>query len=94
LIARGLLRKAKIFLFDESTAFLDSSTESAILKHIHQTTKDATKIVIAHRLDTIRNADLILVCNKGEFVEQGTHDELMMKKGLYHSLIEAKESLK
>jgi len=87
MIARGLLRKAKIFLFDESTSALDAKTEFDIMKNIQETTPNCTKIIIAHRLNTIKNSDLILVCNKGEIVESGKHDELIKKRGLYYSLI-------
>lgn len=87
MIARGLLRKAKIFVFDESTSALDVQTEYDIFKNIKETTVGCTKLIIAHRLSTIRNSDLILVCDHGEIVESGTHDSLMAHQGLYYSLI-------
>lgn len=87
MMARGLLRKAKIFLFDESTSALDAKTEFDILKSIQETTQNSTKIIIAHRLNTIKNADVIFVCNKGEIVETGTHEQLMKNQGLYYDLI-------
>lgn len=88
IIARGLLRKARIFLFDESTSALDAKTENDILETISDITKGYTKFVIAHRLKTVRDADLILVFDKGRIVEKGTHDTLLPKNGLYSSLME------
>lgn len=87
MIARGLLRNAKFFLFDESTSALDMQTEYDVYKNIEETTKGATKLIIAHRLSTIKNVDLILVCDKGEIVEHGTNAELIVKRGLYYSLL-------
>ena len=87
-IARGLLRKAKIFLFDESTSALDAQTEQDVLSGIHELTQGCTKFIIAQRLNTIKHADLILVCDKGKIVEKGTHSHLLAKSGLYASLID------
>lgn len=87
MIARGLLRKAKIFVFDEPTSALDARTEFDVLANIRETTKGCTKIIIAHRLNTIKYADLILVCDEGEIVEQGTHEQLMEKRGLYFEMM-------
>ncbi len=87
IIARGLLRNAKIFLFDESTSALDVKTESDVIKNIQETTKNCTKIIIAHRLSTVKHVDMILVCDDGEIVEIGTHDQLMKKRGLYFSMV-------
>jgi ATP-binding cassette subfamily B protein len=86
MIARGLLRQAKIFVFDESTSALDVETESNILKSIKELTPNCTKIIIAHRLKTVEKADLILVCDKGSIVEQGNHEQLMHQNGLYAKL--------
>jgi ATP-binding cassette subfamily B protein len=87
MIARGLLRHARIFVFDESTSALDLKTESDILEGIYESTKGFTKLIIAHRLYTIQNADLILVCKDGDIVEHGTHVELKGRKGEYASLL-------
>ena len=86
MIARGLLRKAKIFIFDEPTSALDLQTEADVLESIDHVTKGYTKIIVAHRLKTVEKADLILVCSKGEIVEKGTHEELTNKNGLYAKL--------
>lgn len=86
MIARGLLRKAKIFIFDESTSALDVRTEADVLQQIQEKTSGCTKIIIAHRLRTIQNADLILVCENGSIAEKGSHQELMEKNGLYAKL--------
>ncbi|WP_342262210.1 ABC transporter ATP-binding protein [Alphaproteobacteria bacterium endosymbiont of Tiliacea citrago] len=87
-IARGLLRQAKIFLFDESTSALDAKTEYEILTSISDITKGCTKFIIAHRLKTVKNADLILVFDKGRLVQQGSHAELIQEKGLYSELMD------
>jgi|GEM_PF-2778240 len=87
IIARGLLRNAKIFLFDESTSALDARTEFSVMQNITDTTKNCTKIIIAHKLSMLQYVDLILVCNEGDIVEYGTHKELIEKKGLYYSLM-------
>lgn len=87
-IARGLLRQAKIFLFDESTSALDAKTEDEILSSISEITKGCTKFIIAHRLRTVRHADLILVFDKGKLVQKGTHDDLVAKEGLYATLMD------
>jgi subfamily B ATP-binding cassette protein HlyB/CyaB len=85
-IARVLYSKPKIIVFDEATSSLDTESEQAIQKNLSTILKDKTAIIIAHRLSTVRNADLIIVIDNGELVEQGTHEELMEKKGLYHYL--------
>jgi len=85
-IARALLKKsAKIFLFDEPTSALDSESESKV-EEAMKSIQGKTRIVIAHRLATVKHADLILVLDKGQVVEQGTHSELLSKNGLYASL--------
>ncbi len=85
-IARALLKNAPIVLLDEATASLDPESESYIQEAISHLIKDKTVIVIAHRLRTIAKADKIIVLNKGEVVEEGTHEELMKTNGLYHRL--------
>jgi ATP-binding cassette subfamily B protein len=69
---------------DEATSFLDSESEMAIQKNLNEILKDKTAIIIAHRLSTVRDVDEILVLDKGEIVERGTHEELIEEKGLYH----------
>ena len=85
-IARVLYSKPKIIIFDEATSSLDTESEQAIQKNLNAILKDKTAIIIAHRLSTVRNADHIIVIDNGEIVEQGRHEELMEKNGLYHYL--------
>ncbi len=85
-IARVLYSEPKIIIFDEATSLLDVESEQAIQKNMNKILSDKTSIIIAHRLSTVRNADNIIVIDKGEIVEEGTHDELVARKGLYHYL--------
>lgn len=82
-IARALLRKPDILIMDEATSNLDTITEESIKKTIEGLSENMTCIIIAHRLNTIRNCDYIYVMDKGRIAEQGTHDELIQKKGIY-----------
>jgi ATP-binding cassette subfamily B multidrug efflux pump len=85
-IARAFLADPAILILDEATSSVDTRLELMLQTAMKNIMKGRTSFVIAHRLSTIRNADLILVMNNGAIVEQGTHDELMMKKGFYESL--------
>jgi HlyB family type I secretion system ABC transporter len=85
-IARALLGEPRLILFDEATSHLDSESERIIQDNLKTILKERTSIVIAHRLSTVRNADLILVLDRGLLVETGTHDELIAKKGHYYYL--------
>ena len=85
-IARALLADPPILILDEATSSVDTRTEALIQEAMNTLMKDRTSFVIAHRLSTIKNADLILVMQNGSVVEQGTHNELMMKKGFYEDL--------
>lgn len=85
-IARLLLKAPDVVVLDEATAHLDSENESAVQEALAIALKGRTSIVIAHRLSTIRQADQILVIDDGQVVEQGTHEELMAKAGLYADL--------
>jgi len=82
-IARTILANKKILVLDEATSSVDTRTESNIQKSIKELIKDKTSFIIAHRLQTIRQADLILVLKNGEIIESGSHDELLKKNGLY-----------
>lgn len=85
-IARALLKDPKILILDEATSSLDNESERLIQEALERLMKGRTTFVIAHRLTTIQKADLILVLDKGVIVEQGTHAELLDRKGLYHYL--------
>lgn len=85
-IARAVYNKPPILIFDEATSALDTESEKAVKENMDQLFNGRTSFVIAHRLSTIRDADLILVIEKGKIVEQGRHDELMGRQGLYYYL--------
>lgn len=85
-IARAVYSKPPILIFDEATSALDTESEKAVKENMDQLLKGRTSFVIAHRLSTIRDADLILVIEKGKIVEQGSHDDLMQRQGLYYYL--------
>ncbi|MBG1265065.1 peptidase domain-containing ABC transporter [Nostoc sp. WHI] len=85
-IARALLGNPRLLLFDEATSHLDSESERIIQNNLKTILKGRTSVIIAHRLSTVRNADLILVLDQGVLVESGTHDELIAKKGHYYYL--------
>jgi ATP-binding cassette subfamily B protein len=84
--ARALLRDPEILILDEATAHVDPEAEGLIERGVAELMKGRTTLVIAHRLSTIRNADLIVVMDKGQVVEQGTHAELVARGGLYAAL--------
>ena len=88
-IARAMLYDARMLILDEATSNVDTGTEKEIQSAMRSLMSDKTCFVIAHRLSTIRHADRILVVNKGDVVEQGTHEELMKKKGFYYDLYSA-----
>lgn len=85
-IARALLKKPDILIMDEATSNLDSITEKAIEKTINSLSRNITTIIIAHRLSTIMRCDKIFVMEQGKFIEQGTHRELIARKGRYYDL--------
>jgi len=90
-IARALLKDAPILILDEATSQLDSTSERIVQEALDQLVSGRTVFVIAHRLSTVRNADRIVVLDKGVIVEDGTHSQLLSKDGLYKRLYEAQE---
>ena len=91
-IARAILKNPPILILDEATSALDTESEKLVQEALENLMKDRTTLVVAHRLSTIRNADLICVLHEGQIVEQGTHDQLMALSGYYRRLIEMQQS--
>ena len=87
-IARALANDPKILISDEATSALDTESERLVQVALENMMKNRTSVVIAHRLSTIQNADHIVVMQKGQIVEQGTHMELLQKQGMYKKLVE------
>jgi ATP-binding cassette subfamily B protein len=87
-IARAIIKEPQILIFDDCLSAIDTRTEEEILTNLGRLMKNKTSILIAHRVSTIKNADKILVMDKGEIIEQGTHEELMALKGSYFELFE------
>ncbi|XP_028416784.1 multidrug resistance protein 1-like isoform X1 [Dendronephthya gigantea] len=90
-IARALIRNPKILLLDEATSALDSESEAVVQEALDRAGEGRTTIIIAHRLSTVRDADSIAAVSEGHIKEIGSHDELVAKKGLYHTLLKMQE---
>jgi ATP-binding cassette subfamily B protein len=82
-IARAVLKDAPLLILDEATSAVDNETEAALQRSITKVSQDRTTVIIAHRLSTIRNADRIIVLEKGEIVEDGSHEELVDMNKIY-----------
>ena len=93
-IARMMLKKPKILILDEATSALDTKTEKSILDSINEFFKNTTKIIIAHRLTTIRSSDKIVVMSNGELIEKGHHSKLIQNKGLYYDMWNKQKEMK
>jgi ABC-type bacteriocin/lantibiotic exporter with double-glycine peptidase domain len=89
-IARAVIRNPSLMLLDEATSALDNATEKRVIENLER--QRCTRITVAHRLSTVRNADLIVVMDKGRIVEQGTHDQLLANGGLYTQLVRASQN--
>lgn len=87
LIARAVYKDPSVLFFDEATSALDARNERVIIENLNQFFEGKTVVVIAHRLSTVKNADKIIVLDKGEIVETGTHEELILEKGYYFNLV-------
>ena len=92
-IARTILKNPRIFFFDEATSALDTSTEKEIQKNLEKISKNKTTLVIAHRLSTAASADNIIVLDKGVIIEEGSHSELIQKKGKYFEMWEKQKPI-
>ena len=92
-IARAIFKNAPILILDEATSALDSESELEVQKGLDSLMQGRTALVIAHRLSTISKCDRILVMDKGEIVEEGNHNELMVQKGAYHRFFQLQSRL-
>ena len=91
-IARALITNPKILIMDEATSALDYESETIIMRNMKHITKGRTTFIIAHRLSTVKNCDLIIVMDKGKIIEMGTHSELMQQNGYYKFLNDQQNS--
>ena len=91
-IARAIMKDAPIVILDEATSSVDPENEHELIAAIEELTRGKTLISIAHRLNTVRNADQIVVLDKGRIVQQGTHDTLMGEEGIYRKFVELRQA--
>ena len=85
-IARALMTNPRILIFDEATSQLDYESERIIMKNLDKICAGRTVIIIAHRLSTVRPCEKLFVMDRGQLIEEGSHDELMAKQGMYYGL--------
>lgn len=86
-IARALIRDPKILLLDEATSSLDSESEKLVQAAFERAGKGRTMVVVAHRLATVQNADVIFVLGEGKVLESGDHNQLLRKRGVYYQMV-------
>jgi len=87
-IARALIKEPQILIFDDCLSAVDTETEEIILSNLYKISKNKTTIIVSHRISSIKNADTIIVLEKGEIIQQGSHSELVNKSGYYKELYE------
>ena len=87
-IARAVLTEPSILIMDDSTSAVDMETEYAIQQELKEVLAGRTTFIIAHRISSVKNADLILVLDEGRIAERGTHAELLAKKGIYYGMVQ------
>lgn len=87
LIARAVYKDPEFIFLDEATNALDANNEKEIMEHLHRFYRGRTVVVVAHRLSTVRDADNIVVLDKGRVAEEGTHEELTARRGIYYKLV-------
>lgn len=90
-LARLFFEESSIVILDEATSAMDNITEKEVMTNIMKNAKDKTLIIIAHRLETIKNVDKILVLSNGEIKEEGTYQELLNKKAYFYNLVNSKK---
>lgn len=90
-IARAMLHDPRILVLDEATSAVDVETEKQIQQAMARMVEGRTTFAIAHRLSTLRDAERLVVLDEGRIVEEGTHDELMRRRGVFHSLVEMQQ---
>ena len=90
-LARLFFEESSIVILDEATSAMDNITEKEVMTNIMTNSKDKTLIIIAHRLETIKNVDKILVLSSGEIKEEGTYQELLNKKNYFYNLVNSKK---